>query len=599
LALVVNPGGAKTYLGYELVGTNFVMTTQRDGLGSDAADALGGAFATEAGRWLVDYGTGGDRVASISSPVPGPGTGSPRLVHRYAFETGTSTVNIDGLSSAARRVGFDPEGRTTSDTDAAGVRTATTWNTDFDVPVILTTAADTAQAQSTTTVLDGRGRAITTYGPAAASCFAGVSPTAACASAVAQRSVALDEGLSGLAGSWRGTRSGTPGVACAHSLVPLPFGWGNGAPGCLDADNWSGRLTGEIDLPAGTRALGLEMGAGDGGRLFIDEVLVHDSWDGVYPITTQATAWSPGRHRIRIEFADRTSVASLGLRWGASASTTTAVGNSALSPRYDLPTTASVADSGGSAPPVTTYTTYAHPAAGLVSSTRVAGLAGGDLVSSFGYDATSRLVKRFSPVATLRGSVPASAVTYTYASAPADNPCTTGVEEINQGQGLASRSSAAPASLATSLVYDPAGRVLASAVGTSGWDCAAYDARGRIVSRRVPPSATIAERQVTYSYSALSSGVSDPHGTTSTTVDLLGRVVSATDVWNSTTTTSYDQAGRPTAANAVIANTTSSTAYAYDASSRLGSVSVDGVVMATPSYGPDGALGSATFANAT
>ncbi|MGH9190832.1 MAG: DNRLRE domain-containing protein, partial [Acidimicrobiales bacterium] len=53
LALVVNPGGAKTYLGYELVGTNVVMTTLRDGLGSDAADALGGAFATEAGRWLV------------------------------------------------------------------------------------------------------------------------------------------------------------------------------------------------------------------------------------------------------------------------------------------------------------------------------------------------------------------------------------------------------------------------------------------------------------------------------------------------------------------------------------------------------------------
>ncbi|MGH9181330.1 MAG: hypothetical protein ACRDY5_06410, partial [Acidimicrobiales bacterium] len=216
LALVVNPGGAKTYLGYELVGTNVVMTTLRDGLGSDAADALGGAFATEAGRWLVNYGTGGDRVASISSPVPNPGTASSRLVHRYAVGVAESTVDIDGLSSTARRVGFDSEGRTASDTDATGVRTATTWNTAFEVPVIVTTAADTAQARSTTTILDGRGRAITTYGPAAASCFAGVSPTAACASAVAQRSVALDEGLSGLAGSWRGTRSGTPGVACAH-----------------------------------------------------------------------------------------------------------------------------------------------------------------------------------------------------------------------------------------------------------------------------------------------------------------------------------------------------------------------------------------------
>ncbi|MGH9024434.1 MAG: RHS repeat-associated core domain-containing protein, partial [Acidimicrobiia bacterium] len=600
LARVANPGGQTSDFAYTLVGSQVVMTAVRDPLGSDAANSYGGDLAGDRGLWQISYSAGGDRVSSIVSPVPNPtGTPSPRVAHRYSFGTGTSTVNVDGLSSAARQVAFDDQGRTTSDTDAAGVRTATTWNADFDVAVIVTTAADTAQARSTTTVLDSRGRSITTYGPAAASCFSGVSPISGCASVVAQSSASLDGGLSGLAGTWWGSRSGVSGVSCAHSLVPLPFGWGYGAPGCLDPDFWSGRLTGEIDLPAGTKAMGLELGPYDGGRLFVDDALVHDAWDAVAPITTQATAWSPGRHRIRIEFADRTSSSSLGLRWGTSASTTTVVPNSALQPRYDLVTTASTYDSGGSAPPVTTYTTYAHPAAGLVSTTRVTGLAGGDLVTTLGYDATSRLASRLSPVATLRGSLPASGVTYGYATAPADNPCTAGVEEINQGGAMSARTSPAPASRITSLVYDPAGRVLAARVGTGGWNCATYDARGRITAQRIPASATIALRDVTYSDTALTSSVGDLHGTTSTTLDLLGRVTSMTDVWNSTTTTSYDQAGRPTAANTVIGATTSNTAYAYDANSRLLSVSVDGVVMATPSYGPDGALGSATFANAT
>lgn len=40
--------------------------------------------------------------------------------------------------------------------------------------------------------------------------------------------------------------------------------------------------------------------------------------------------------------------------------------------------------------------------------------------------------------------------------------------------------------------------------------------------------------------------VTDPAGTISITVYLLGRVVSYTDVWAKTTTTRYDQAGRVT-----------------------------------------------------
>ncbi len=88
----------RNYFGYELIGSNVVLTSMRDTLGSDAADTLGGAYATDEGRWLIDYGAGGDRVASISSPVPNPTAPSPRLVHRYATGSGTTTVTVDGPS---------------------------------------------------------------------------------------------------------------------------------------------------------------------------------------------------------------------------------------------------------------------------------------------------------------------------------------------------------------------------------------------------------------------------------------------------------------------------------------------------------------------
>ncbi|MGQ0742778.1 MAG: hypothetical protein ACT4OS_00260 [Acidimicrobiales bacterium] len=92
---------------------------------------------------------------------------------------------------------------------------------------------------------------------------------------------------------------------------------------------------------------------------------------------------------------------------------------------------------------MSTQRTYAHPAAGLVASTRTTGTPGGDLVSSLAYDGTNRPVARYSPLATLRGSIPGSGVAYTYAAAPADNPCTPAVEQINQGQAMASRTSPA------------------------------------------------------------------------------------------------------------------------------------------------------------
>ncbi len=101
------------------------------------------------------------------------------------------------------------------------------------------------------------------------------------------------------------------------------------------------------------------------------------------------------------------------------------------------------------------------------------------------------------------------------------------------------------------VVYDAAGRPVASRLnGEAAWSCVSYDARGRVTSRSNPAFGTEAARTVSYNHAVggdpLVTSVSDPAGTVTTTVDLLGRTVSYTDVFGKTTTTAYDQAGRVT-----------------------------------------------------
>ena len=78
-------------------------------------------------------------------------------------------------------------------------------------------------------------------------------------------------------------------------------------------------------------------------------------------------------------------------------------------------------------------------------------------------------------------------------------------------------------------VYDAAGRVVAARIGTEAWTCSAYEARGRVTRQDFPAFASQGPRSVTYDYAVggdpLKNAVSDPAGTITTTLDLLGRVV--------------------------------------------------------------------------
>lgn len=138
------------------------------------------------------------------------------------------------------------------------------------------------------------------------------------------------------------------------------------------------------------------------------------------------------------------------------------------------------------------------------------------------------------------------------------NPCPDGTSALQSGlpsitYGADPDGSGTALGRAQETVYDVLGRVVATRIGTEAWSCTTYDARGRVKTSTFPAFGGEPARTITPDYAVggdpLTSSVTDATGTITTTVDLLGRVVSHTDVWGKTTTTTYDQAGRVTQTN--------------------------------------------------
>lgn len=138
---------------------------------------------------------------------------------------------------------------------------------------------------------------------------------------------------------------------------------------------------------------------------------------------------------------------------------------------------------------------------------------------------------------------------------------------------------------------------MATRIGTGPWSCTSFDARGRPTSVTIPASATAPARTVSYNWAVgnnpLVTSLTDPAGTISTTVDLLGRPVSYTDVHANTTTSTYDQAGR------LVATATPARGWSsgmdYDDAGRPTTQRLDGAVVATAAYDPAGELASVDY----
>jgi len=129
--------------------------------------------------------------------------------------------------------------------------------------------------------------------------------------------------------------------------------------------------------------------------------------------------------------------------------------------------------------------------------------------------------------------------------------------------------------------------------------------RDRVLTKAYPASSTGSARTVTNNYAVggdpLTTSVTDPAGTVTTKVDLLGRTVSYTDVHGSRTDTAYDQAGRVTTKTLTPPNTadgTQTTTYTYEDAGRVRTHTFNTTLLATATYDSAGELATVTYAKA-
>jgi RHS repeat-associated protein len=156
----------------------------------------------------------------------------------------------------------------------------------------------------------------------------------------------------------------------------------------------------------------------------------------------------------------------------------------------------------------------------------------------------------------------------------------------------------------TEFVYDEWGRAVGTKKRSTGadWSCTSFDARGRTASTTFAAYDGVSARAVTYDYAVggdpLTMSVTDPVGTITTRIDLLGRIVSYTDVWGTTTTPIYEtQTGRVLSVTTTIpGKTPSAQAFEYDLDGNVELVKLDGTTIADPHY-TGGLLDSVDYAN--
>ena len=494
-----------------------------------------------------------------------------------------------GSHYADRTVTVDSAGRVTADTDPTGRTTTSAWNPK-DQPTSTTDPA----GRVTTMTYDRAGRLSETSGPAPVGTPAGSTPKA---------TTGYDETIAGLAKTWwaNPTLSGTPALH-GTAMPSQPYTASEGPPigpgGAPKTDLWSLRLTGEINATtAGVYTF--DFATQDNVRFYIDDQIVTDAWTTAP--TTSTVTLSAGWHRLRLDYRDNDAdgdANTLDLRWDLPGGTVALVpvpsGN--LGPRYGLATTSTI--SGGE----TTTTAYDEPHLGHATASTLdpAGLALTETTTYEPHATAGSFLRRTSR------TLPAGAgstVSYAYygATDTADDPCTTPVEAIPQAGRAKTTTAADPdgtgseGSIVREQRYDTWGRVVATRVGTEAWTCSTFDARGRTLTVTYPAVGANPARTVTYNHAVagnpLVGSVNDPAGTITSTVDLLGRVVAYTDVWNKTTTTAYDQLGRVTQT----VGPAGTLAYTYDPAGRVETVRLDGNIVADPAYDSVGELASVAY----
>lgn len=456
---------------------------------------------------------------------------------------------------------------------------------------------------------------------------------ASCPITPAHTSTGYDQNLHGLNVAYynNGVFAGQPsGFSLGLGTGGLSGSWATGVypDSSITQTVWSMRATGVITFPAAGTYTFTGSNVDDGVSLWVDDTLVLSAPFGS-TVSMPVTRAAAGPARIRVEYANSGGgPGTFTLTWSGPGVTSGTIPDSALDPDYGLTTSTTSADAAPASvpagtpavtsaqvPSLTTSTGYgSRPWLGqpTTSSTDPAGL---NLTTTTAYETGTsgfnRRTGKWLPSATAGGLTDAAhGYSYTYYAAGDTQPAVCSAPAGALPAGLAKTTTeptpATGTAVATTFVYDEWGRVIGSnKAGDTGWTCTTYDARGRVTQVAIPAANGAPARTVTTNYAVngnpLVSSVSDPAGTITTTIDLLGRTVAYTDVKGTTTTTSYDAAGRPAQQVSTPASggPTSTVATTYLDDGRVNTVAVDGTVVSQPSYDANAEMTGVTYPTLT
>ena len=605
-----DPGSEISDYGYDAAG---LLNSHRSRLVNDwiAADPVSRSGLTDVRSEIVyDTSTGKPKATKVTESAPHPGQLRPTTSYRYDPANRQTFTDIAGANPAVgfgNKVTYDTADRTTSTTDSAGRTSSQEWS-----PKDLSLSTTDPAGRKTTTVYDHADRPVDSYGPAPASCFAGQLPSGNCPRGMAHGHNAYDEGINGLAVAYydnvdlsgapkvHGTGVGEPSgkLVVSYSATTPPVAG-------LPSASFSTRISGEIQFPdAGAHTI--KTWVDDGVRVWIDDQLVVDGWadggtraiSGTYNNDTAGSI-----KRIRIDYYNKVDVGLLHLNWIRPGQAEENVPGQYLRPRYGLKTSTTASESDGVADKVGT-TKFGENGLDPVYGLATSGRAGGTIGASVSYEAPGSGYLR----KTAKTMPTGARATYTYYGDTENraNPCVPGSAAVNQGGMVKLSASTTPASGPTRVdeqVYDLSGRIVAER--TNGdWTCNTFDSRDRPVEEKVPASADAPARTVRHDYAVggdpLTTSVSDDKGVITTTTDLLGRVVSYTDVNGTRTNTAYDPVGRITTSTVTPPNAADSPrtlSFTYDDAGRTLTQRLDNTTLASVTYDNAGELATATYGN--
>ncbi|OJX75377.1 MAG: hypothetical protein BGO91_18960 [Leifsonia sp. 71-9] len=636
LARIIDPGDEVTDFGY----TNGLLSTIRSATVNDWLAAHPRHDPEAAVKTEIAYDST-KRVQQITLPAPDGVNEDEQPQKTYSYNrnadgSGTTFVDATGLTPSttspanghAATAAFDTAWRGTTTLSAAGLLTSKTWTVKDQ-----NTSVTDAAGRKSTTLFDQLDRPTDAYGPAPVSCYgADLRPTAACALTTAHTSTAYDEGMRGLNATYypNSTLSGVPsnyalGVGTADGTVNA--NWGTAAPYTGGpADNWTLRLTGTITFPtAGTYTLNTN--ADDGSQLWLDDVLKVSDWvssSAHLSPTATVTATAGQSMRVRLEYKEDTSTASLQLLWTPPGGSRVVVPGTALSPAYGLVTTTQTDDAvpagvtglgTAQTPPSKTTTGYGTtPWLGMATTTTAVGttapLTTTNTYEAFGTAGYLRQLSQTLPA----GNTAVSNTYYTELGGYADQVnsgvavCELAATTPQFGR-LMSATGPSPATgvpITTSYVYDLLGRVVGSKkTGDTKWSCSTYDDRGRVTKQTYSATATTTERTVLSSFATsngdpLTTSSEDDAGRITTVTDLLGRTVSYTDVWGTVTTSNYNRLNQLiTQASTPTGQPPQGEKYTYDDDGRVKTVAdLSGKTLAISTY-VNGELATTSYPSGT